>query len=441
MSASEGARSALRALVEVAYGLIGWLLIAPLAALVPKRRDWVAVIGRGDGKFLDNTKYFFMDAAVDARLALRIVHVTERPDVLHVIRDAGFESLQYPSLRAAWFLARCGNAVVDSIEWCERWRSFLLVRARLIQLWHGVGFKRIEFDKWRNEAKGRRHVSARWLLWPRLARRYLRGRVPRYDAVVTTSAFYRDNVFSVAFRHRHVLTTGYPRNAFGKNQPHNPLTWTNVDPQAVAKLAKWRCDQRKLILVAPTFRDTRATPLGLDDGRLAQLDAFCSENGYEFLFKLHPYEHGVNRIHGEHLHVLGSESDVYPLLPDIAAVVTDYSSIYMDYLLLDRPVYFLTPDLQDYLNRDRDIQFDFERMTPGPKLSNWDALLDAIVEPEDAGRARQRADLKTLAFGNEDQAMSTQRLLDFMQRQNWVRVPSIRTNSSSVSRVSKRSLP
>jgi CDP-glycerol glycerophosphotransferase (TagB/SpsB family) len=424
MSASELGRDAFAALAEILQGLIGWLVIAPICALVPKRRDWIAVIGREDGKFIDNTKYFFIDAATDPDRHLRVVHVSERADVVATIREAGLESLRYPSTSAIWFLVRGGTAVVDSIEWYMKWRRFLLVRARLVQLWHGVGFKRIELDKWRNEASQRGVVSSKWLLWPRLFRRYVSGRVPKYDAVVTTSAFYRDNVFSKAFRSRHVLTTGYPRNGLSRK---HPLAWANVDSAAHERLEEWKATKRKLVLVAPTFRDTRVTPLGLDAECMALLDAFCEQHGFEFIFKFHPYERGASAIYGRHLHVLDPCSDVYPLLPDIDFMVTDYSSIYMDFLLLDRPILFLTPDLQQYISRDRDIQFDFESMTPGPKFKSLDELLQSLLYPEPPAWRKKRQVLKLLTFDGNDQSLSTKRLLEFAENRQFILRPSRRT--------------
>jgi CDP-glycerol glycerophosphotransferase len=91
----------------------------------------------------------------------------------------------------------------------------------------------------------------------------------------------------------------------------------------------------------------------------------------------------------------------------------------MDFLLLDRPILFLTPDLAQYASQDRDIQFDFERMTPGPKLDTWSAVLDALRDPSDAWQAH-RAELKQLAFDGQPGAGATQRLLAFMDDQGWL---------------------
>lgn len=418
MSVASLWREALQAIADVIKGLLGWILVAPLSALMPKRKDWICVVGREDGRFIDNTKYFFIHATAGSRRDLRVVHVSERVDVVSDLSERGFQSILYPSLRAVWFMVRCGNVVVDSIEWHQKYRFFLLSRARVIQLWHGVGFKRIELEKWRNEADGKGLVSKAWLLWPRLARRLMSGRIPQYDAVVTTSRFYRDNVFSTAFRARHVIVTGYPRNDFSIR---HDLDWINVDIGVRDSIARWTSTGRKIVLVAPTYRDSRATPLHLDEERIQKLEDFCETHGFELIFKFHPYERGAALMQRAHLHILSAHSDIYPLLPSIHAMVTDYSSIYMDFLQFNRPIHFLTPDLEEYCAKDRGFQFDYNEMTPGPKHRNWDSLLEALLE-DDPSWAMTRRRLFLQAFDGNCVG-ATNKLLEFMTEKGWV--PSI----------------
>ena len=59
-------------------------------------------------------------------------------------------------------------------------------------------------------------------------------------------------------------------------------------------------------------------------------------------------------------------ADVYPALADVDLLVTDYSSIYFDFLLLDRPIVFFANDLDLYLRRERHLLFEYRDMTPGP---------------------------------------------------------------------------
>lgn len=399
----------------------GWICVAPVAWAMPRRRDRIVVIGRDDGKFVDNAKHFYLQALGSAT-DLRCTFLTERADTVSLLRANGCPVVRYPSFAAIWCMLRSGTLVVDSTDWYQRLRRFLAAGAKVVQLWHGVGFKRIELDKWRNEAPGRGWVSHSALRVARTARRVFLGRVVTYDLVNTTSSFYLDRVFSKAFRSRHFLSAGYPRNAFGRMDPaSDPAAWCNVDARIGGLVRTWLGQARRVVLVAPTFRDSRATPLGLDPSVRSGLDDWCAGHGVELLFKFHPLERGAESVQGKHLHLYPADSDIYPLLPSLAALVTDYSSIYMDYLLIDRPVAFLVPDLAEYLRTDRQIQFDFAGMTPGPKVEGWPELMSSLLSQwQDDVHAGERHALRRMAFDDASQEGATQALLDFMRSRGWL---------------------
>jgi len=421
--------SAVRWLREIgAFGLsllgalLGWLLIAPIAALIPKRNDRIAVIGRQHGRFLDNAKYFFLDTSSSCH-ALHVSFISEDKPIVDAIGGYGFRALCYPGLGAIWYLLRCGSVVVDSTDWIRHLRRFLLVRTHVVQLWHGVAFKRIELDKWRHETGRYRWLSSAAMQRLRMLLYRFNGRVVRYAAVCSTSTFYRDKVFSQAFLARHFPVTGYPRNGFARERHGNvlDLAWHNVDAEARSRITQWSATGKRLVLIVPTMRDSLKVPMQLDADTVQRLDAFAAMHGIEFLFKFHPSERHARGINGAHLHICAPDSDVYPLLPHCDALVTDYSSVYMDFLLLDRPVLFLITDGDSYSREDREVQFDPSSMMPGPQLASWDELLDALVaSPSSDTGGQERARLRQLAFDGMDQSESTRRLLGFMKKCEWL---------------------
>lgn len=422
MSGASWLRASLGALRTVVISVLGWVLIASWAALVPRRRDLLAVIGRDEGKFVDNCKYFFLQGAPLLKPTVRVVFVTERKNVADSLANSGYEAMIYPSLSAIWCLLRSGTLVVDSLEWTQHLRRFLTVRARVLQLWHGVGFKRIELDKWRHEVAGKSQLSSAAALAARKLMHWLTGRLVRYDAVNTTSAFYRDQVFAPAFLSKHFLIAGYPRNTFGElGGSAQALAWRNVDKRIARQLPEWSSAKRRMVLVTPTFRDTRATALGLTPDVTAMLDSYCEAHGVELVFKFHPLERSASEVAGRHLHLCDPDSDLYPLLLLSSALITDYSSIYMDYLLLDKPILFLVPDLDRYTREDRQLQFDFSSMTPGPKVGSWTDLVAQLEhQPQHDEYADARAKLRLMAFDGMSQQEAVPKLIDFMRSKHWL---------------------
>jgi CDP-glycerol glycerophosphotransferase (TagB/SpsB family) len=244
----------------------------------------------------------------------------------------------------------------------------------------------------------------------------------RYDIVNATSEFYRDRVFRQALSARQFLIAGYPRNTFGcQHGIVNPLAWKNTDQRVAACLATWHRQERHIILVAPTFRDSGSLPMNLSTDTIKLLENWCRDNRAELVFKFHPVENTTLLQTGHHLHVCDPDSDLYPLMPHSSALITDYSSIYMDYLLLDKPVLFFVPDLDEYVRKNRQLQFDFDEMTPGPKLRSWPDLIRALSDQMQHDRfAAARLKLKALAFDDQDQNQAVPKLIETMQSKHWI---------------------
>ena len=107
--------------------------------------------------------------------------------------------------------------------------------------------------------------------------------------------------------------------------------------------------------------------------------------------------------------------DIYPMLAISDLLITDYSSIFFDYLLLDRPMIFFAYDLDAYLEKDRDMYFDYETITPGDKCKNQDelerCLRHLLSNNLDDSYGGVRSKIRSLAHDHCDN-QSCRRLID-----------------------------
>jgi len=126
--------------------------------------------------------------------------------------------------------------------------------------------------------------------------------------------------------------------------------------------------------------------------------------------KVHPAEYKEfqeltkrMKLHMRNIYFLDPTLDIYPLLKEADLLITDYSSIYFDFLHLDRPIIFFVYDLESYKN-ERGFYFDFEKMTPGPKARTLKELIEKIEEiilkGEDAYKIKRRK-IRELMFDKE----------------------------------------
>ena len=195
-------------------------------------------------------------------------------------------------------------------------------------------------------------------------------RCNRWDYLVVQSKRAEDITRSCYAFKKAFLETGYPRNdiLFEKNTPE--------DIAALKK--KYGIDpNRKLILYAPTWRKRNKFDLCLDLGAMA--DALGDE--YQIGLRVHQFAlAGLDDASLDprvlNLSFVKSMEELF-LISDIA--ITDYSSLMFDYAVLKRPLIFYTYDLEEYRDRLRGFNLDFEAEAPGPLLSTTEQVIDAIV--------------------------------------------------------------
>lgn len=136
-----------------------------------------------------------------------------------------------------------------------------------------------------------------------------------------------------------------------------------------------QCKGKKIVLYAPTFRDDP----GLDKVFISSFDysLFEKELGdtYCLLVRLHPQIHGSARIDGA-VDVTDFKSiNDLTLISDM--LITDYSSVCMDFVLLDKPCVFFAPDLDEYTSR-RPFYFSYREYVPGEVAGDTAELIECI---------------------------------------------------------------
>jgi CDP-glycerol glycerophosphotransferase (TagB/SpsB family) len=72
------------------------------------------------------------------------------------------------------------------------------------------------------------------------------------------------------------------------------------------------------------------------------------------------------------------DQDIYTILSETDLLITDYSSVYFDYLLLNKPIIFAPFDLDTYTANERPLYYNYADVTPGPKARNWDEVIECI---------------------------------------------------------------
>ena len=169
----------------------------------------------------------------------------------------------------------------------------------------------------------------------------------------------------------------------------------------------------RFILWMPTYRDSNGAGFRewsdgrrlSDTGQLASLGsharAAADLHGVTIVVKPHPMDRdtyagipGLRTIDDEALNEIGIS--LYQMLGASSGLITDYSSVWTDYLVVDRPVLLFCPDYEEYAaTRGLNVP-DLRAVAPGELVTDVEGLGDFVSDVA-AGRDPHRARRHALA--------------------------------------------
>ena len=153
----------------------------------------------------------------------------------------------------------------------------------------------------------------------------------------------------------------------------------------------------KLILWTPTFKNSKI--LGYNDTEkenniipiiktndFQRLNDFLKEKNVKLIVKLHPFQDVDESYLSKYSNfIVYTDSEfknkgynLYRFLGTSDAIISDYSSIFLNYLMLNRPIGFTEDDFEDYQNHRGFYLSDTEHFRPGQKLKTIDDLFSFI---------------------------------------------------------------
>lgn len=346
----------------------------PFSFLFPRSKNKWA-FGSFRGAFNDNAKYFFIHCSNHYK-EVDSVWLSKSKATVRLVRSKGLKSYFIGSPKGIWY------ALTSKYWFFNSYTSDIMYAfsggAVCVNLWHGVGLKRTEF----NITSGK------------LAERYQERRPKevyyhpesfrRPDWLLTSTPFQTD-MFASAFRIpvERCLEYGYPRNVILTCPERERMDFMQrYEPAATKKLIEQIADGKysKVFVYMPTWRDSQVDVF-TQSFDMPRLDALLKERNELLLLKPHTNVH-VNHNDFERLQnirFVDGKVDAYPILPYTDVLITDYSSILYDYILLPgKDVILYLYDYADYL-KDRDLYYPFDENVVGRKIYDFDGLYQCIA--------------------------------------------------------------
>ena len=176
-----------------------------------------------------------------------------------------------------------------------------------------------------------------------------------------------------------IAVTGIPRNDLLVNN----AAWDQRQRQIKIEIEQC-CAGRAMLLYAPTWRDYDRQAVGLNRTDCEQLSQLMGQHNAVLAFRPHPLDNELftSLIDGLPNLMLADAQrweDTAVVLACTQALINDYSSIMVDYLLLQRPIIGFFWDYDVYSSK-RGFLFDLPALFPGPIVKNADALQQQLAQ-------------------------------------------------------------
>jgi CDP-glycerol glycerophosphotransferase len=338
-----------------------------LNTLIPKKENQILFASIPD--YSDNAKALYEYVVASGKhQQYDIIWLVNDPEILKVLTQKGVKVYFEKSIHGFYGILRSKYIIGTHNNYC----GIKSKNQYLINLWHGVPLKAMGYvDNLESED----------------ALETFRKGGEADDILTVTSSIVRNAmVASFLIDPRKVVITGQPRNDY---------LFRDYQEQKLSKLLDLDISKyNKLLLYMPTFRMGRGRVEGatkhLDFLRSGYFNEFLKNNNLLFVLKLHPFEEKYwlsqdifKELNGNIVilktgHLTGQLISIYEVLKDFDILITDYSSIYFDFLLLNKPIIFLPLDFEQYTQTRGFSLEPYDFWAPGPKTTTIEELIDEI---------------------------------------------------------------
>lgn len=325
-----------------------------LNAIIPKKKQIVLYSNWG---FRDNVFYLYK-FMIEHNYNEKIKIICISNDLMGINRDSNYKNVVFieSKLKMVWFYLTSKYFV-----YCFGGVPIKPAKKQIVlNLWHGMPIKRI----------GRMEVG------------FDNRKINNFTYLLSYSPFFND-ILKESFDivDDQILVANAPRN----KQLLEKKERFSKDFKSIAWLPTYRTSKK---LNSKNGSQSFVVPIIKDINNLRELDNFLDDNQVCLFIKLHPLQ-DINQLDDleklknirfiDEQWLLDRNLDLYQFLAKTDALISDYSSVTIDYLLTDNPIYYIFDDLEKYKN-SRGLNYRISEFTAGKIIDNFKDLTDSIVE-------------------------------------------------------------
>jgi len=353
------------------------------ARLAPRdKHKWVFGSATGFG---DNPKYLFIQMQ-ERHPEVRVIWVSKSKDVLKDLSGRGCEAYYWLSLKGMYHVLTA--KVIVSDHSVGNINQFLSGGAFFVNLWHGSSVKRV-----------------RWQAPELFMRQYNLKSVEE----MRTSLWFRINTFNVMFRTadlclapstiqakeffapmmniplEQVIVAVYPRSQFliaGKTAAKDFIK--KHEGKDTLDFVEQLESYNKVYIYMPTWRNDDCDFISQAAFDWEKLNNLMESRNELFILKFHPFTklNAGEITQYKNLRLYPTRCDLYAVLPFVDCLITDYSSIYTDFLTMNKEIILYVFDYDEYVKNSYELS-EYDKYFSGKRAYDFNQLLQIIESGED----------------------------------------------------------
>lgn len=228
---------------------------------------------------------------------------------------------------------------------------------------------------------------------------------------------YTTKIFTSSYRLKGIYTgriieSGYPRIDLALLDENYSTTIKRLKTHGIIF-----SDDKPIALYTPTWKGTSIQKPIENIEQIVNETLILKEkikDKYQLFVKVHPYVFSYLKDNLEIKEILIPDSmDANQLLGITDLLITDYSSIFFDFLVTEKPIVFYSWD-KDIYETERGMYLEEERL-PGPVAENIEDLYKIIENvPFFQKKYREKYAQAQRDFANLDDGKATQRIVDYV---------------------------
>lgn len=308
------------------------------------------------------------------------IWIFKEPDKYRWMEDERTRLVRYQS-------KACEQALQQAKYWIFNYRAldhWVPKKGQIyVQCWHGVPLKRLGYDIKRsdNAMNSLEEIQVKYR-WDTKRFQYLLSSCAfsseKFRSAWNLKEFHKENA---------ILEVGYPRNDFLINHTQEDIRRI----QEKLGLSEVVAAGKKIILYAPTWRDNQHdASQGYVYRTAADFHKWRKQLGDEYILLFRAHYLVANSFDFEaydgFVRDVSEVDDINELYVISDMLITDYSSVFFDYAILDRPILFYMYDLEQYRDEMRGFYLGLEEL-PGQIVQDEADVLTEILKqcPADDG--------------------------------------------------------